>query len=223
MIPFLLQSDAQSLVNWLTTEAAPDEGTLDFVVIIARLSCAAVVGWVLGLGYRISFTGKKLNPTMHHTLIMLCLGGALVWLVVGDSIVRAFGLAGTIGLIRYRTTLRDPKDTTVLFFSMVLGMAIGLGHYATAIIGCLFVFSTLCLMRVTHTPPPPKVKKLPAPAPELPGDAAVNAGSNPVESPPAVASLSEAAPPSVDASVPLAPPAEIPPAVPEPTDDTLAP
>lgn len=129
--------------------------------IVARLGCAALVGWVLGLGYRLSFTGKKLKPTMHHTLVMLCIGGALVWLVVGNNLVRAFGLAGTIGLIRYRTTVRDPKDTTVLFFAMILGMAIGLGHYMVAIIGCLFVFAVLVVMRLTHTDPPPKDKAEP--------------------------------------------------------------
>jgi len=169
LIQLLAQGDSQGFIDWITTEAAPHEGTLSFGVILMRLSCAAVVGWVLGLGYRLSFTGKKMKPTMHHTLIMLCLGGALVWLVVGDSIVRAFGLAGTIGLIRYRTTLRDPKDTTVLFFSMVLGMAIGLGHYSTAIIGCLFVFGALCIMRVTYVPPPPKEKQA-SPATEFASD-----------------------------------------------------
>ena len=171
LIQLLAQGDSQRILDWFTTEAAPHEGTLDFGVIFMRLSCAAMVGWVLGLGYRLSFTGKKIKPTMHHTLIMLCLGGTLVWLVVGDSIVRAFGLAGTIGLIRYRTTLRDPKDTTVLFFSMVLGMAIGLGHYATAIIGCLFVFGALCIMRLTYVAPPPKDKSVatpPASDPQVP-------------------------------------------------------
>lgn len=165
LIHLLAQTAEYSLQEILTAELAPREEAIEIWIIAVRLSCAALVGWVLGLGYRLSYTGKKLRPTMHHTLVMLCLGGALVWLVVGDSLVRAFGLAGTIGLIRYRTTLRDPKDTTVLFFSMVLGMALGLGHYPTAIIGCLFVFGALVVMRLTYTPPPPKVKAYDGDAP----------------------------------------------------------
>ncbi|MEM9414834.1 MAG: DUF4956 domain-containing protein [Planctomycetota bacterium] len=159
LIQLLAQGDEFPILDVLTAEFAAEEGEMTLPIILLRLGCAAVVGSVIGLGYRLSFTGKKLKPTMHHTLVMLCIGGALVWLVVGNNLVRAFGLAGTIGLIRYRTTVRDPKDTTVLFFSMVLGMAIGLGHYATAVAGCLFVFVVLLVMRLTHRPPPPKPEK----------------------------------------------------------------
>lgn len=161
----LAQSADISFMDIFMSEFAQQPNELSIFEVFSRLACAALVGWVIGLGYRLSFTGKKLKPTMHHTLVMLCIGGALVWLVVGNNVVRAFGLAGTIGLIRYRTTLRDPKDTTVLFFAMILGMAIGLRHYTIAIVGCLFVFTTLIVMRLTHTPPPPK-DKAPEPDPE---------------------------------------------------------
>ncbi|MFI4861937.1 MAG: DUF4956 domain-containing protein [Phycisphaerales bacterium JB063] len=161
LIQLLAQGAEFSFMDQIAAGLAASEGEKNLGEIFMSLSCAALVGWVIGLGYRLSFTGKKLKPTMHHTLVMLCIGGALVWLVVGNNLVRAFGLAGTIGLIRYRTTVRDPKDTTVLFFAMILGMAIGLGHYATAIAGCLFVFVVLVVMRLTHTPPdkPDKAEK----------------------------------------------------------------
>ena len=82
--------------------------------------------------------------------MLLSLGGALIWLIVADNLVRAFGLAGTIGLIRFRTRIRDPKDTTVLFFSMILGMACGLGQFWIAGMGTAFVSATLVGMSVSH-------------------------------------------------------------------------
>lgn len=182
LIQLLAQGEDISIFQEAMNELAPVEGEMGLVRIIGRLACAALVGWVLGLGYRMSYTGKKLKPTMHHTLVMLCMGGALVWLVVGNNIVRAFGLAGTIGLIRYRTTVRDPKDTTVLFFAMILGMAIGLGHYLTGIVGCLFVFCALVVMRLTHSQPPPK-----EPKPQTtPLDEPLRASAEPVQTYPEV-------------------------------------
>ncbi len=118
--------------------------------IAARLLAAMIVGWILGWTYRRTHTGQRFSPTIPHTQMLLALGGALIWLVVGDSLVRAFGLAGTIGLIRYRTRIRDPKDTTVLLFSMILGMACGLGHYAVAGIGLLFVILALYWLAASH-------------------------------------------------------------------------
>ena len=74
----------------------------------------------------------------------------MIWLVVGDNLVRAFGLAGTIGLIRYRTVVRDPKDTTILLFSMVMGMACGLGQFVVALLGTAVIVCVLSFLYFSH-------------------------------------------------------------------------
>ena len=109
-----------------------------------------MVGWSLGFFYKRTHTGERFQKAIPHAQMLLAVGGALIWLVVGDNLVRAFGLAGTIGLIRYRTRIRDPKDTTVLLFSMILGMACGLGQYEIAAIGLIFVILTLHWLSFSH-------------------------------------------------------------------------
>lgn len=121
---------------------------LDVALLRLTLSCA--IGWIIGQVYRHTFTGRRFTASLPDTHMLLCLGGALIWVVVQDSVVRAFGLAGTIGLIRYRTIVRDPKDTTLLLFSMVLGMACGLGQYPVAIVGTVVVIFTLLWMQFHH-------------------------------------------------------------------------
>ncbi len=148
------------LDNFLDEHPALDEvvdaigGTSDEALgvheVLLRLVAACIVGWAIGQVYRRTFTGKKFSRTLPDTHMLLCLGGALIWLVVGNNLVRAFGLAGTIGLIRYRTVVRDPKDTTILLFSMVMGMACGLGQYAVAIVGTLVVLNVLVLLHLRH-------------------------------------------------------------------------
>ena len=115
-----------------------------------RLLAACVLGWAIGQVYRLSYTGKRFGRTLPDTHMLLCLGGAMIWLVVGDSPVRAFGLAGTIGLIRYRTVVRDPKDTTVLLFSMIMGMACGLGQFRVAILGSVVIILAMLLLHYRH-------------------------------------------------------------------------
>lgn len=111
--------------------------------VTVRLLAACAVGWIIGRIYRRTFTGKKFTPSLPDTHMLLALGGALIWVIVGDNMARAFGLAGTIGLIRYRTIVRDPKDTTILLFSMVMGMACGLGQYPVVIVGTVVIMLTL--------------------------------------------------------------------------------
>jgi hypothetical protein len=120
--------------------------------IATRRALAVLAGVVLAFVYRRTYTGVVFLSPVAHTQVLLAVGGALIWLVVGDNIVRAFGLAGMIGLIRYRTRIADPKDTTILLFSMIIGMACGLGQFLVAGIGTAFVIVALVWLKVTHRP-----------------------------------------------------------------------
>ncbi|MDD8050507.1 MAG: DUF4956 domain-containing protein, partial [Verrucomicrobiota bacterium] len=93
---------------------------------------------------------KSFRPSMVHTQVLLCLGGALIWVIVGNNLARAFGLGGALSLIRFRTPVRDPKDTVVVFYSIIIGMACGLGNYATAVIGTGVLGLVLTFMRRAH-------------------------------------------------------------------------
>jgi hypothetical protein len=63
-------------------------------------------------------------------------------IIIGSSLARAFGIAGAAAIIRFRTPVEDARDITVLFILMGLGMASGLGGFAVAGLGTLF----LCAM-----------------------------------------------------------------------------
>ena len=115
-------------------------GQLVFAV-CTRLLLAAILGGVIAVVYAKTYTGKrgKRVSSMIQTQVMLCVAGSLIWIVVGNNIVRAFGLAGALGLIRYRTVMKDPKDTTIVLLSMIIGMACGLGQYLMASISTILV------------------------------------------------------------------------------------
>jgi len=120
----------------------PGEGTIEELTLLKELSTvttklvlAAFLGGYLGFIYPGPNTARRSKrfSSMIETQVMLCVGGALIWIVVANNIVRAFGLAGALALIRYRTVMKNPKDTTIVLLSMVIGMACGLGQYAVAL------------------------------------------------------------------------------------------
>ncbi len=80
---------------------------------------------------------------MAHAQVLLCVSGAMMMVIIHDSLARAFGIAGAASIIRFRTPVEDPKDAAVLFLLMALGMASGVGAFALATSGtvmlCLFL------------------------------------------------------------------------------------
>ena len=78
-----------------------------------------------------------------HTQILLAVIGALVMLVVGSSLARAFGIVGAAGLVRYRAKIEDPKDAGVMLCTLGVGLACGVGQWALATFGTVFVLALL--------------------------------------------------------------------------------
>ena len=119
------------------------------IEVLVALGLAAILGTVQAVTYKYTLTGNRLfRPQMAYTLLLLCIGGALIWLVIGNNLVRAFGLGGALALIRYRTRVRDPKDMPLVLFAMIIGMACGLTLYYIAAIGTFFIAFVLVLIRI---------------------------------------------------------------------------
>lgn len=113
----------------------------------SRLLAAVGIGMLVVFVQRWARRDQPLGPSMEQTHVLLCLAGALVMLTVGDSLPRAFGIAGAAAIVRFRTPVDDPRDTTVLFLLMALGMATGLGLVMLATVGTFFVCACLLLLR----------------------------------------------------------------------------
>jgi hypothetical protein len=118
----------------------PHVATLREVVI--TLPLATILGAALALRPRPRGTAKR-SPPVVQTQIILAIIGALVMLIVGSSLARAFGIVGAANLIRYRSKIDDPKDAVVMLCALSVGLAAGVGLYGLAVLGTLFI--TLCL------------------------------------------------------------------------------
>ncbi len=100
------------------------------------------------LGGMISFTYMKTSNhniySANFTLTMMLLPAivAIIILLIGSNIARAFSLAGAFSIIRFRSAPGDPKDIAFVLFTMAAGLAVGVGSFGYAV---LFTV-TLCTL-----------------------------------------------------------------------------
>ena len=109
-----------------------------FVELI-KLVSAALIGMVVTAFHRRYHGEKPLPKSLEQAQILLCISGAMIMVIIGNSVARAFGVAGAAGVVRFRTPVEDPKDTTVIFLLLGLGMACGMGAFAVAGMGTVFL------------------------------------------------------------------------------------
>jgi uncharacterized membrane protein YhiD involved in acid resistance len=113
--------------------------TVTAFTVMFDLALAFVLGQAIAFMYTLTHRGMSYSRNMVHSVVLLCMIVTAVMSVVGDSIARAFGLVGALAIIRFRTVVRDARDTTYIFLALAVGIAIGAQHYAVAIVGTLFI------------------------------------------------------------------------------------
>jgi hypothetical protein len=69
------------------------------------------------------------------SLVALPVLVSLMMILVTGSIMIAFGLLAVFAVVRFRNVLKDTRDTSYIMWSIIEGMAVGIFHYSTALVG----------------------------------------------------------------------------------------
>lgn len=110
----------------------------DPVDVLLRLALAMALGWAVAWIHRRTSEGDKLGGGFTATLVLLAILIAAVTQVIGDNVARAFSLVGALSIVRFRTVVRDTRDTAFVIFAVVAGMAAG-ARSAVVALGALLV------------------------------------------------------------------------------------
>ncbi|MBL8752141.1 MAG: DUF4956 domain-containing protein [Planctomycetes bacterium] len=130
--PLLLPQLPQGL-GQATVETVMSLTTYEMAV---RAGAAAGLGVVLALLYRATHKGLSYSQSFTQTLVFVATIVAVVMMTVRSNLATAFTLVGALSIIRFRTVVKDTRDTSFVFASLALGMAAGLGYWELAGIGC---------------------------------------------------------------------------------------
>jgi hypothetical protein len=125
-----------NLASWESTSAR----------IALRFSLAAFLAAMLAFRPRRGVSVMRRNPYVAQTQILMAVVAGGMMMVVGDSAARAFGIFAAASLVRFRTNIRDPKETTVLLVCLGVGLASGVGRWDMAVILTLFVLLSLTVL-----------------------------------------------------------------------------
>ena len=124
-----------------------DQGkSLSVEEICVYIAMAAVLGLVIYLSYWITHAGTIYSRKFNVSLIMLTVLTCTVMLVIGNNVALSLGMVGALSIVRYRTAIKDSRDTAYIFWAIIAGICCGAGDYLIAAIGSAVVFVILLLL-----------------------------------------------------------------------------
>ena len=110
------------------------------------LTVAAMLGAALGVVRPVRREIVPRSAHVIHAQILLAIVGAMIIIVVAESLARAFAIVGAAGLVRYRARIDDPKDAGVMLVALAVGLTTGSGQLLFATAACVFVIGVLWIL-----------------------------------------------------------------------------
>ena len=120
--------------------------TLTTNQILINFIMAIILGGVIFISYLISHTRVAYSARFNVSLMMLTIITTLVMSVIGNNIALSLGMVGALSIVRFRTAIKDPRDTAYIFWCVAVGICCGVSDYVIAGIGTCFIFVVLLVL-----------------------------------------------------------------------------
>ncbi|MDT8322854.1 MAG: DUF4956 domain-containing protein [Bacteroidota bacterium] len=111
-----------------------------------NFTIAALCGLLIAFVYRKTYSGPGYAASYVNAIILLTVITAMVIMIIGNNLARAFGLVGAMSIIRFRTAVKETLDIVFIFFALAAGLAAGAGARMIAVVGTVFVGAVVFLL-----------------------------------------------------------------------------
>lgn len=130
----------------LLAQLIAESGNLSTGDIVLRILAAAVISGAIYLSYWYTHSGTAYSKKFNVSLVTLTVLTATVMTVIANNIALSLGMVGALSIVRFRTAIKDSRDTTYIFWTIVVGICCGSGDFLVAGIGSAVVFVVLLLL-----------------------------------------------------------------------------
>ena len=117
-----------------------DQPTLLWEQIAANILVSGILGFLIFISYMISHRGTIYSKKFNVSLVVLTVLTSMVMTVIGNNVALSLGMVGALSIVRFRTAIKDSRDTVYIFWTIIVGICCGVGDFIVAGIGSAFVF-----------------------------------------------------------------------------------
>lgn len=122
------------------------QSDLSFEQILSNIAMSALLGFVIFVSYLISHRGTIYSKKFNSTLVVLTALTGTVMTVIGNNVALSLGMVGALSIVRFRTAVKDSRDTAYIFWAIIVGICCGVGDYTVALVGSAVVFLILLIL-----------------------------------------------------------------------------
>lgn len=123
-----------------------EQGDMPWEQILANICVSALIGMFIFISYAISHRGTIYSKKFNASLVILTVLTGTVMTVIGNNIALSLGMVGALSIVRFRTAVKDSRDTVYIFWAIITGICCGVGDYTVAAVGGAITFAVILVL-----------------------------------------------------------------------------
>ena len=118
---------------------------LTWQAIVMNIVFSAILGAVIYLSYYITHRGTIYSKKFNASLVILTILTGTVMTVIGNNVALSLGMVGALSIVRFRTAVKDVRDTVYIFWAIIVGICCGVSDFIVSSVGSLIAFLVLLI------------------------------------------------------------------------------
>lgn len=118
--------------------------------VLVALALSFVLSLFILFVYRVTYGGVSYSQSFAACLVMLTMVTTVVILVISSNVVLSLGMVGALSIVRFRTAVKDAKDTAFLFWGIAVGIICGAGYITISVLSTLLLGLLFVLLHVLN-------------------------------------------------------------------------
>lgn len=113
--------------------------------LLGNMLVALALSLIVFITYRFTYGSILYSKKFNVSLIMLTLITTVIMNIIGGNIALSLGMVGALSIVRFRTAIKDPRDTAYIFWTIAIGLGAGSGSLVITVIGTMII-SVVCFI-----------------------------------------------------------------------------
>lgn len=131
----------QDIFNYFYTNSANFGVTRILMTMLGGL----LIGLIIYLTYKVSHRGVTYNQKFNSMLVIVLQISIVIMLMISSNIVISLGMVGALSIVRFRTAIKDPRDTIFMFWAISEGLSTGSGNFLLSLVTTIFIAIVIIL------------------------------------------------------------------------------
>ena len=116
---------------------------LTWQAIVMNIVFSAILGAVIYLSYYLTHRGTIYSKKFNASLVVLTVLTGTVMTVIGNNVALSLGMVGALSIVRFRTAIKDVRDTVYIFWAIIVGICCGVSDFLVSSVGSIITFLVL--------------------------------------------------------------------------------